>query len=228
MQHGPPNFFSEIPLPVPAQTISSGRVAAAPRLSDEQLRERMESLLRQHPCDYDYPAIRAFLMGEAVAPVAMDPMELCTVFWDEQALVFADAAARNAFHQTFALLWNRLQEHTRKKSPFRLTPLALPGTGAQLEHYLNVRGSEFSSLHAGFLQGRDSSELDDARNALVATLSAGSFVVQRLWGEVYVAAEDDILPRDVVLTVRRFETTANRDVAEFVWKAARLRQSVRS
>lgn len=195
--------------------------------TDPQIREAIDILLQQYPCTYSYPAIRAFLMGERVAPAAIDPAMLFTIFWEEPP-VFADAAAQTTFHAAFSALWQRLGEHTRKKAPFRLTRVNLPATGAELEAYLNIRGSEFTSLHAGFLQGRDAAQLDDDSTRLVTTLSACSFVIQRLWGEVYVAAEDDLLDKDVVQQIRRFESNTNKDVAAFVWKAARLQQAQRN
>lgn len=195
-------------------------------LSDTALRAQVESQLQLYPCTYDYPAIRAFLMGEIVAPAEINPAQLFTIFWEE-APAFADKAASQLFYTAFTQLWQRLGEHTRKKSPFRLTRLDLPTTGAQLEHYLNVRGGEMTSLHAGFLQGRDAAQLDDDSAGLVATLSACSFVIQKLWGEVYVAEDHDILDRDTVNQIKRFETNANKDVANFVWKAARLQQAAK-
>jgi hypothetical protein len=90
-----------------------------------------------------------------------------------------------------------------------------------------VRGGEINSLHAGFLQGKDSSELTDEACGLVAILSACSFVIQRLWGEVYVDSESDQLDKDVVNQIKRFESNVNKDVANFVWKAARLQQAGR-
>ncbi len=190
--------------------------------TDTRIRELVEAQLTRYPCTYAFPAVRAFLMGERVAPAAIEPSSLFPLFWEEP-LPFQNAGDSQAFQQAFSLLWQRLGEHTRKKSPFRLVRQDIPTTGAALEAYLNVRGSEVSSLHAGFLQGRDASALDDASTALLAPLSACSFVIQRLWGEVYVAGEDDLLDKDTVQQIRRFESTANRDVASFVWKAERQR-----
>ncbi|UZP67056.1 hypothetical protein N1030_15810 [Desulfovibrio mangrovi] len=193
-------------------------------LSDTAIREQVEAQLGLYPCTYDFAGIRAFLMGEQVAPAEINPVALFTIFWEEPP-AFADSAAQQAFYGAFAQLWQRLGEHTRKKSPFRLVRLEVPTTGTQLEHYLNVRGGEINSLHAGFLQGKDSSELTDEACGLVATLSACSFVVQRLWGEVYVGEEADQLDKDVVNQIKRFESNVNKDVANFVWKAARLQQA---
>ena len=195
-------------------------------LSDTAIREQVENQLALYPCTYDFAAIRAFLMGETVAPAEINPVALFTIFWEEQP-AFADKAASQAFYEAFTALWHRLGEHTKKKSPFRLTRLDVPTTGAQLEHYLNVRGGEINSLHAGFLQGKDSSELTDEACGLVAILSACSFVIQRLWGEVYVDSESDQLDKDVVNQIKRFESNVNKDVANFVWKAARLQQAGR-
>ena len=126
------------------------------------LHQRVQALLTEYQCPYQFHEVRASFMGAIASPYVVDPTFELNALWDGEFPEVESAEKLDDITETFLQdFWEMLTEHQDPEHPFALTPAALAKTLPAIKAQATLRGEELDAFLNGFYQDQESLELDE-------------------------------------------------------------------
>lgn len=128
------------------------------------IHQRVQSLLSEYQCPYQFHEVRASFMGAIASPYVVDPLFELNALWDGDFPEPPSKEKLDEVTKTFLEdFWSLLAEHASEDAvlPFMLTPLEKATSLREIIAHAQLRGEELDAFLTGFFQDQESLELDE-------------------------------------------------------------------
>lgn len=200
--------------------------AVPPIASDAEVR----ALLQRHRCPTPFHAVRTRFLGNIASPdLRASPMKTVEVLWGGTLPAFDSEAALNEMIGVLVMgLWNRLNLHQERSTPFRLTRLEVPATRDGLATLALMRREELDGFTEGLFGENESLDLPERADHAVKMLGE----MRAMMEGVRELAENPNKPvetADAAVTVGQFRELTRiteHEMHELVLSCTRSRRQI--
>jgi hypothetical protein len=194
--------------------------------SDEQVR----ALLERYKCPVPFHEVRTRFLGNIASPVmSASPIKVVQDLWDGELPPFDTIDDANELIGALVMgLWNRLNRHQDRNSPFRLLRIDTAPTRGGLATLALMRRQELDGFVAGLFGRNDAIDLpEQARRSLneLAEMRAAFVTVFDIVSDETKSATD----RDMETTVRHIREmtkSAEHEMHAIVMACARAQKQM--
>ena len=132
-----------------------------------------QALLEKHQCPVPFHEVRTRFLGNIATPaISASPLQTIKDLWGGELPAFDSIDEVNELLGALVQgLWNDLTRHQKRSQPFRLTPMPMEPTAANLGRYGLVRRQELDGFIEGLFNGEDAIDLPERAHEAVGQLT---------------------------------------------------------
>lgn len=132
-----------------------------------------QALLKKHECPVPFHEVRTRFLGNiATLATSASPLQVIKDLWGGELPPFDSIDEVNELLDALVQgLWNDLTRHQKRSQPFRLTPMSMDPTAANLGRYGLVRLEELDGFIEGLFNGEHAVDLPERAHKAVSHLA---------------------------------------------------------